>query len=105
MSDNGEIPLLDADLLREDDLVAEQELLIVEHGNNEDDQAINNIIIKLKQDKKYKQKSPEQIHDLAINLYNLGCQQIIKQQVDQQQITVIAELFGEDEKQLLQRLN
>jgi Tfp pilus assembly ATPase PilU len=105
MSENGEIPFLDADLLREDDIVSEQLSLIVEHGNNEDDAAINNIISKLKKNKKYQSKSPDQIHDLAINLYNLGCQQIIKQQADQQQIKAIAELFGEDQQQLLERLN
>jgi hypothetical protein len=105
MSDNGEIPLLDADLLQENDIVSEQISLTVDHGNNEDNSAIDNIISQLKQQQKYNSKTPEQIHDLAINLYNLGCQQIIKNQVNQQQVQLIADLFGEDKEQLIERLS
>lgn len=96
MSEDGEIPLLDADRLH-DGIPAKEK----EEEKNDDERALLCIADRLRISRS---RSEEQIEELAADLYNKICQQIRSGNITEEQLAHFAELLGESPQSLRDRL-
>lgn len=96
MSEDGEIPLLDADRLHEG-IPAKEE----EGEKNDDERALLHIADRLRSSRP---RPEDQIEELAADLYNKICQQIRSGRMTEEQLAHFAELLGESSQSLRDRL-
>lgn len=103
--EDGEIPLLDADRLSDHvGDFAKEGGSESSFGSPEDDRAIRSLISRLQSLPTSRSKSPEEIEDQAIELYNLSCQKVLSPRCTPEQLANIAQLFGEKPEALQARL-
>lgn len=96
MTEDGEIPFLDADPLSESIVQDEHEL-----SEDQDERALRSIADKLRL---RGGRSEDQIEELAVNLYNRFCEEIRSGRASSSQLRQAADLFGESPEELQARL-
>lgn len=100
----GEIALLDADRISDHSDQAAPEQGGHGFGDEADERAISRIKTKLEGAPSSRGLDPDALEDRAIDLYNRSCQMIRNGKASAEQITKIANLFGEEPDALVARL-